>query len=388
MNTSLTNKKIDGARPKDRLYKLYDADGLYIAITPSGVKSWRRNYAELVDGETKHRTKTLGRYPEISVAAARKLNREHKEFIASGGGSGSTFDDVKKKWLLRKLQTLKNAKHKLQIVNRLDKYVSPVIGKMQIEAIRRVNLVDVVQRVADTGKLETAQRVGMHMRQIFDYAVDLGLIESHAAAGLSRVIDTPVTKPMACVAVDDAGKLLRAIAGFESPITRIGLLLAVHTFVRSGELRFMQRSEIKDGRFWVIPETRTKGRKGKRKPHVVPLSDSVLKLLAEADNITGDYDYVLLSSYGRDKPISENAMLDALYSLGYRHKQTVHGFRALASTVLNEQSPFESVVIERQLAHKERDEVKAAYDRAEHLGKRVELMTWWSNWVDTALSSG
>jgi integrase len=382
----LTNKIIDGAKAKPKLYKLADAAGLYLVVTPRGVKSFRCNYVQVIDGQKKHKTKTFGQYPDLSLSDARRLNVEFKDFLAGGGADEVyTFDDLKRSWYLHKLPSLKNTKHQQQIVHRLDDFVSPHIGKMQLNAIRRVNLVEVVQRVQSNGTIETAHRVGMHLRQVFDYAVDIGKLEHHPADGLSRVLQTAVALPMACVPVADAGVLLKAIDSFESPVTRIALLMIAHTFVRTNELRFMQWSEIKDKRFWVIPEDRMKGRKGKRKPHVVPLTDSVLSLLDEIRNINGDYDFVFQSQNKRNQPISENAMLDALYSLGYRHKHTVHGFRALASTVLNEQSPFPAVVIERQLAHKETDAVKAAYDRAEHLDQRISLMHWWSSWVDAAL---
>ena len=244
-------------------------------------------------------------------------------------------------------------------------------------------MVDIVQRVQSKGIVETAHRVAMHMRQLFDYAVDLGELENHPALGLSRVLSAPKTKSMSCVDVDDAKVLLQAINGFESPVTKYGLLLVAYTFVRSSEMRFMKWSEIKDKSFWVIPAERMK----MKKPHVVPLSKSVLKILKALKSINGDYEYVLQSVYKTNKPISENTMLDGLYSLGYRHKMTVHGFRSLASTVLNEKSGFSHDVIERQLAHKERDAVRAAYNRAEYLDERIIMMDWWSDWLDSLLEN-
>lgn len=376
----LTNKKIDGASGKDKPYKLADSQGLYVMVMPTGVKSWRVDYVE----NGKRKTKTLGRYPMIGLADARRLNLELKTFVALGGQEKqiSTFDEIKRKWYLNKLPKLKNLKHKQQVCYRLDTFVSPYIGHFPIKDIRRVNLVDVVQRVQSAGIVETAHRVAMHMRQVFDYAVDLGEIENHPALGLSRVLSTPKTKSMTCVRVDDAKALLQAINCFESPVTKYGLLLVAYTFVRSSELRYMKWSEIKDKKFWVIPAERMK----MKKPHVVPLSKSVLKILESLKNINGDYEYVLQSAYKTNKPISENALLDGLYSLGYRHKMTVHGFRSLASTVLNEKSGYSHDIIERQLAHKERDAVRAAYNRAEYLDERIMMMDWWSDWIDSLLA--
>lgn len=380
---NLTNKKIDGAKPKAKPYKLSDAHGLYIEVLPSSSKSWR--YLYKLNG--KHKTKTYGKYPDIGVADARVLHNDFRKELAQGiKEASSTFDEIKKAWYLKKLPELKNTKHQQQVQYRIDTFASPTLGNNPIDQIKRADLVNVVQGVQSLGIIETAHRVAMHLRQIFEYAVDLGKIESHPANNLSRVLQTPVVKHMSCVPVSEAGTLFKAIQSIEEPVNRLALLFVAITFVRSIELRGMRWNEIKDGKFWVIPEERTKGRLGKRKPHVVPLSDLALKILNELEQYTGDYEYVFHSPIKANKPISENCLLDALYGLGYRHKMTVHGFRALASTVLNEQSPFNHDVIERQLAHKETDAVRAAYNRAEYLDERIKLMNWWSDWVGAFLN--
>lgn len=370
----LTNKKIDGAKPQDKPYKLTDAHGLFIYITPAGGKSWR--YLYKLDG--KHKTKTFGQYPQIGLADARLALNAFKLELASGIGKASpTFDEVKREWLLHKMPQLRNAKHKQQVEYRLDTFVSPHIGKRAIDTLKRADFVIVVQKIQAGGIIETAHRVGTHIRQVMDYAVDLGKIESHSAVGLSRVLKSPKTMHMNCIDVKDAPSLISKIANYDEPITRLGLQFAMLTFVRTGELRGMRWDEIQDERFWVIPATRMK----MKKPHVVPLSDAALKVLKALDVYTGEYDLVFNSEKKPNKPISENTLLFALYRLGYRGVMTVHGFRALASTVLNEQSPFSHDVIERQLAHKETDLVRAAYNRAEYLDERIALMEWWALWI-------
>ncbi|HEY0563713.1 MAG TPA: tyrosine-type recombinase/integrase [Methylophilus sp.] len=374
----LTNKKIDGAKPQVAPYKLTDAHGLYIHILPTGTKSWRFNYSK--DG--KNKTKTFGQYPNIGVADARQLLNAFKLELAQGTAEVSeTFDTFKNKWLIHKKTSLRNAKHKQQIEYRLDTFVSPHIGKRPIDSLKRADFVDIVQRVQNGGIVETAHRVAIHIRQVMDYAVDMGLIESHAASGLSRVLKAPKVKHMNCIPVEQAATLFKAINSYDEPITRLGLIFAALTFIRTNELRYMQWSEIQDKRFWVIPAERMK----MKKPHVVPLSEFALKILDELEVHTGDYDLVFHSPTRPNKPISENTLLFALYRLGYRGIMTVHGFRALASTVLNEQSPFSHDVIERQLAHKETDQVRAAYNRAEYLDERIKLMDWWSEKVQTWL---
>lgn len=376
----MTNKKIDGAKPATKPYKLSDAHGLFIIILPSGTKSWR--YLYKLDG--KHKTKTFGKYPQIGVADARQLLNAFKLELAQGINESSiTFDALKREWLLHKMPQLRNAKHKQQVEYRLDTFVSPHIGKRAVDSLRRADFVSVVQRIQTGGIIETAHRVATHIRQVMDYAVDLGKIESHSATGLSRVLKTPKTKHMNCIEVKDAGDLIRKINSYDEPITRLGLLFALATFVRTSELRGMRWDEIQDDKFWVIPETRMK----MKKPHVVPLSYFALDILKQLDVFTGDDDLVFQSPKRPNHPISENTLLFALYRLGYRGIMTIHGFRALASTVLNSQSPFSHDVIERQLAHKETDLVRAAYNRAEYLDERIKLMDWWADFVSAFLKS-
>lgn len=379
----ITNKIADSLKPKDRPYKVSDLFGLYLYVSNAGTKSWRYNYAQ--DG--KQKTLTLGKYPNLGIADAReklrlfKLELENDVLIQQ-----KTFDELKREWYIKFLPTLINLKHKQQVQMRIDRYASPFIGNLQLDAIKRVNLVAVVQRIDQDGKHETAHRVAIHLRQIFDYAVDLGYIESHACTALSRVLTATTTTNMACVPISEAGDLLRKINGLGSPLARIGLLLAAATFVRPNELRGFRRSEIRDKRFWVIPAERMKGRKNKRKPHVVPLSDFALQMLKEIEIHTGGYDYVFQSDYKNNAAVSSNLWLNALYTLGYKGRQTVHGFRSLASTVLNEQPMFRKDVIERQLAHKESEEVRAAYNRAEYLDERIAMMQWWGEWLSSQIN--
>jgi integrase len=376
----LTNKKIDGAKPTAKPYKLTDAHGLFVIVLPSGTKSWRYLYKY----EGKHKTKTFGTYPQIGVAEARQLLNAFKLELAQGISKASvTFDEISREWIIYKMPQLKNAKHKQQVQYRLDTFVSPHIGKRAIDSLKRADFVAIVQKIQQGGIIETAHRVAIHIRQVMDYAVDIGKIESHSANNLSRVLQTPIVKHMNCVPLDQAAQLFKDIQTIEEPMNRLGLMLVALTFVRSSELRFMKWNEIKDKTFWVIPGERMK----MKKPHVVPLSGYALQILKEIEIHNGEYDYVFNSPVKSNKPISENCLLDALYGLGYRHKMTVHGFRALASTVLNEQSPFAHDVIERQLAHQETDAVRAAYNRAEYLDERIKLMDWWADWIVSKLAS-
>lgn len=370
---ALTNKEIVAAKAKEKPYKLTDGNGLYLYVATSGSKTWRANF--IVGG--KQKTATFGQYPEISLAAARQLNADRKVSQAQAPKC-PTFREVAEEWLPIKQAQLDNEKHKLQYESTLREYVYPFIGHLPINDIKRTKLVEVVKNISHIS--ETAHRVAGRIRMVFDYAQDCGLIDMHAAADLTRVLAPVKSTPMLCIKPEEAPALFAAIETYNEPITRLALKLVAHTFVRTTELRGMQWDEVnfKD-RVWVIPE----GRMKKRIPHVVPLTDQSIAILRELQEYTSASGIVVESPQKPGTTVSENTMLFALYRLGYRGKMTVHGFRALASTVLNHETQFDADVIERQLSHQEKDDVRASYNRAQYLPQRRELMKWWSNWIES-----
>lgn len=370
----LTVKSIEAAKPASKPFKLSDAHGLYLYVSTAGSKIWRANFK--VNG--KNQTVTYGHYPTVGLADARRLNQSRK--IESK--KLPTFTQIFEEWLPVKSSELTNSKHIDQVEDTVRKHVLPDIGDLPINTIPRIQLIEVVQKLAHIP--ETAGRVAGRIAMVFDYAIDAGIIDRHGAADLSRVLPRTKITPMPSIPSSHAGKLLASIQTYNQPITRIGLMLCAHTFVRSGELLGMRWDEIKEGeRVWVIPAERMK----MRIPHVVPLSESVINLLRELHNYTGNCELVLDSPAKPGQKMSETTLRLALHRLGYRGLHTIHGFRALASSVLNEQSQFKEDVIERQLAHKESDKVRAAYNRAEFLPQRVELMNWWSNWLNEQLAA-
>jgi integrase len=368
----LTVRAIEAAKPREKGYKLTDGAGLYLYITPSGSKSWRANTK--LDG--KQITKTYGLWPDVSLADARRAHAQAPEKKKEL----PTFESVAKDWLKIKLPTLSNGKHQIQVQNTLERFAYPKIGNRPIDTISRKDLVSLVQAVQSEGVIETAHRVAGRINAVFDYAQDLGLLESHPAANLVRVLQSRKTKkPMASIDPKEAPALFVSIQDYDEPVTRLGLQLLAHTFVRVGEIRWMRWSELREeGAVWLVPGERMK----LRLPHVVPLSTQARAILEELKSINGDNELVLQSPLKRSA-LSENTFLFALYRLGYRGKMTAHGFRSLASSVLNE-SGFDRDVIERQLAHKETDAVRAAYNRAEYLPQRREMMQWWGDWVQRA----
>ncbi len=373
---ALTVKEVAAAAARDAGYKLADGAGLYLFVTPAGAKSWRANFS--VAG--KQKTRTYGRWPDLSLADARKAHHAARaEKAVATPKAAPSFESVARGWLKQKLPTLSNGKHQIQVENTLERYAFPALGSRPMDAITRAELVAVVRAAQAGGKIETAHRVAGRIAAVFDFAQDSGVLEVHPAAGLVRVLAARKTKkPMASIPPPEAGALMRAIDDYNEPVTRLGLKLLALTFVRVGELRGMRWDELREnGAVWVVPAERMK----LRLPHVVPLSAQAQAVLAELRPLTGAGPLVLGSGVRPGHSLSENTFLFALYRLGYRGRMTAHGFRALASTVANEQSGFARDVIERQLAHKEADAVHAAYNRAEYLDDRRRLMQWWGDWL-------
>lgn len=374
---TLTARMIEQAKPAQKPYKLADRQGLYLYVAPSGLKSWRKNYRR----GGKQATKTFGRWPGMSLADARAACAVFSDDEAQPKPRAALFEEVCQAWLRVHLPTLSNAKHRAQVQATVEQYALPALGKLPVDAITRKQFVAVVQSVDAMGITETAHRVAGRIRAIMDFAVDSGLIDSHAASNLTRVLQArQVKRHMACVPLDEVPQLLADIDGYPEVQTRLALQLLALTFVRTTELRQMHWSELKEeGKVWVVPGERMK----LRLPHVVPLSHQALKVLDDLRELAREGCPLVFESFkARNHPISENTLLFALYRLGYRGRMTGHGFRALASTALNELSPFKRDVIERQLAHKESDEVRSAYNRAEYLPQRRELMQWWADWLD------
>lgn len=307
-------------------------------------------------------------------------DRRERELAA--GGARITFAQAAERWLAWKLPRLTNADNQRTVEQSIREHVLPEIGHKKLSELTRRDLVKVVNGLSERGLVETAHRVGQRIRAIFDHAVDHGDIEVHPAAGLSRVL--PHTEPTHIVAVTPAElpDLMAAVRSYPEPVTRAGLLLMAHTFVRTSELIGAQWPEFQDD-IWVVPEERMK----RRLPHVVPLSTHARAILEELRPITDESPYVLASPFEPEASISKNTLLFALYRLGYRGRMTGHGFRSVASTILNESGKWSRDAIERQLAHRETDRVREAYHRAEYLEERRRMMQWYGDHLAASAST-
>lgn len=305
-----------------------------------------------------------------------------REKELEAGGSATTFGEAAERWLKLKTSELTNAENLRTIEQSIRDYVLPDLKDRKLHELTRRELVKVVRAVADKDIIETAHRVGQRIRAILDNAVDHGDIDSHPGAGLARVLPKVKKKRMPAVTPEELPALLKSIDTYPELITRIGLHLLAHTFVRTSELIGARWDEFVDD-VWVIPEERMK----LRIPHVVPISSQVRVILDSLRPITDQSQFVLASPVNRNASISNNTLLFALYRLGYKGRMTGHGFRAVASTILNQSRLWAPDAIERQLAHKETDEVREAYNRAEYLEERREMMKWWSNYLAARAAS-
>jgi integrase len=306
-----------------------------------------------------------------------------REAELAGGGSSLTFAEAAERWLAWKLPRLDNADNQRTVEQSIREHVLPDLGARKLSELHRKELVAVVKRLADAGKIETAHRVGQRIRAILDHAVDHGDIESHPGDRLSRVLPAAAPRRMRAVSAGEIPALMRAIEGYPEPFTRAGLLLLAHTFVRTSELLGARWGELVSEDTWVIPAERMK----LRLPHVVPLSSHVRAIIADLRRLSDDSPYLLPGRAHLEVGRSNNTLLSALYRLGYRHRMTGHGFRALASTVLNESGLWNRDAVERQLAHRETDRVREVYHRAEYLDERRRMMDWYSDYLAERASS-
>ena len=387
---SLTNVAIRNAKPDSKPYKMSDEKGLYLQVTSTG-KYWRMNYRFA----GKQKTLAFGVYPDVSLAEAREKRDEARKLLANDTdpslvkavkkqakyeASENTFEAVAQEWYAKKLPTWAPATA-IKVKRYLEKDLYPWLGRRPIGEVGAPDLLMTIRRVESRGALELAHRIREYAGQVFRYAVATGRAERDPSGDLRGALPPVKTKHHASITEPkQIGELLRAINGYSgSFITKCALQLAPLTFVRPGELRHAEWTEIDlDAAEWRIP-----GAKMKMKDrHIVPLSRQAAEVLESIYPLTGSGRYVFPGLRTYDRPMSENTINAALRRLGFeKDEMTGHGFRSMASTLLHEQGwPHEA--IERQLAHAERNSVSAAYNYAEHLAKRREMMQHWADYLD------
>jgi len=397
----LVDTAIKNAKLKEQPYKLTDGKGLYLLVKATG-KYFRFDYRF----QGKRKTLALGVYPDVSLAGARERLAEARKLVADGIDPGeqrkmdkeaatdlNSLEAVAREWFLKNKHTWMD-NHAKDIITRLEANVFPWLGRTPIANVTAPMLLSVLRRIEDRGAIETAHRIKQMCGQVFRYAVATGRAERDPSADLRGALPPPPSKSMATITdPKEVAALLRAIRGYKGEVvTRCALRLAPLTFVRPGELRHAEWADIDlDQAEWKIPPEKRKLKKAlKAIPqnfHFVPLSRQALAVLRELQPLTGQGRYVFPSLRTDERPMSENTVNAALRRMGYaKDEMTGHGFRAMASTLLHEQG-WPSDVIERQLAHKERNSVKAAYNYAQHIPERRKMMQAWADYLE-ALEKG
>lgn len=388
----LTTTKIQNTAPRKKAVRLFDGRGLYLEIAPTGSRWWRFKYRY----GGKEKRISLGVYPDVGLKKARDKREAMRRLVADGVDPSAarkqeklatiestehTFEAIAREWF-EKHSPNWEASYSVKLLARLEANIFPWLGQRPIREIKAPELWSVLRRVESRGVLETAHRLMNYCSNIFRYAIATGRADRDISADLRGALppSTPVhhasiTEPLGVAA------LLRSIAGYRgSNVTRYALQLAPLVFVRPGELRKAERSEIDlAGGEWRIPAERMK----MKAKHLVPLSTQAVAILRALQPLTGNGRYVFPGARSRERPMSENTVNCGLRRLGWSGSEmTGHGFRSMASTLLNEQG-WNRDAIERQLAHTERNSIRAAYNYAEHLPERCRMMQAWSDYLDT-----
>ncbi len=384
----LIDRVIRNAKPTDKIQKLSDGGGLALVIHPNGGKYWQLNFRF----KGKQKTLSIGKYPIISILQARAAREQAKQMLLNGidpaaakqeekankaAALANTFQSIAMQWHQQKKATKWKNSHADRVWHSLEKDVFPKIGQQPINEIAVKDIKAILDKIIERGALVTAEKNREWIGSIFKFANMLELTERNPAAALSSYIHHKETENMPALPRERLTEFYNRL--YQSPADPqniIAIQLIMLVFVRNHELRGAKWEEIDfQNATWLIPAERMK----RPRPHHVPLSDWALELLHELHSITGNTPFLLPSSSKRGY-ISENTLNKIINTMGYQGIATPHGFRSLASSILNEQG-FNPDAIERQLAHIEENKIRAAYNRAEYWQERVKFMQWYSDFL-------
>lgn len=389
----LSDVQIRSAQTRDRDWKLADEKGLYLLISRAGSKLWRFKFR--VHG--KEKKLSLGAYPEVTLRQARIMRDDARRDIADGLdparlkqerkveasiSSANSFKVVAVEYLeKRRSEGLADATISKGFW--LLRQLEPTIGKLPVAEIDPRTLLLALRKVEGSGKRETANRMRSFASRVFRYAIATARANGDPAAALRGALASPIVKHHAAITNSvEFGRLLWAIDGYSGePATIIALRLTPHVFQRPGEIRQMRWKELDlANAVWTLPAPRMKTR---REPHSVPLSRQSLKLVSHMNALSSHSEFVFPSIRSRHRPMSENTINGALRRLGYSGTEmTAHGFRATASSLLNESGNWNPDAIERASSHTDRSQIRGIYNRSPYWSERVEMAQWWSDYLD------
>ena len=404
----LTDAKIRTLKPSDKPFKVSDSHGLYLLVKPGGSRHWYLKYR--ISG--KESRIALGAYPAISLSDARQqregirkmlaLNINPVQQRAAVRGSRTpekVFKNVALAWHKSNRKWSQNTADRL--LASLNNHIFPVIGNLPVSGLKPRHFIDLLKGIEEKGLLEVASRTRQHLSNIMRHAVHQELIDTNPAANLGGVTTPPVRRHYPALPLERLPELLERIGAYHQgrELTRHAVLLMLHVFIRSSELRFARWSEIDfTNRVWTIPATREpiigvrySGRGAKmRMPHIVPLSEQSIAILKQIKDITGNNELIFPGDHNPYKPMCENTVNKALRVMGYDTKKDIcgHGFRAMACSALMESGLWAKDAVERQMSHQERNTVRMAYiHKAEHLEARKAMMQWWSDYLEACRES-
>lgn len=405
---SLTSAKIRTLKPSDKPFKVSDSHGLYLRVKPGGSRHWYLKYR--ISG--KESRIALGTYPAISLSDARQqregirkmlaLNINPVQQRAAVRGSRTpekVFKNVALAWHKSNRKWSQNTADRL--LASLNNHIFPVIGNLPVSELKPRHFIDLLKGIEEKGLLEVASRTRQHLSNIMRHAVHQELIDTNPAANLGGVTTPPVRRHYPALPLERLPELLERIGAYHQgrELTRHAVLLMLHVFIRSSELRFARWSEIDfTNRVWTIPATREpiigvrySGRGAKmRMPHIVPLSEQSIAILKQIKDITGNNELIFPGDHNPYKPMCENTVNKALRVMGYDTKKDIcgHGFRAMACSALMESGLWAKDAVERQMSHQERNTVRMAYiHKAEHQEARKAMMQWWSDYLEACRES-
>ena len=398
----LSDTAVKKAKPEAKAYKLADGGGMYLEVMPNGSKYWRLKYR--IAGKEKRLA--LGVYPDVGLKDARTRRDEARKLLANGSDPAIVKQTQKRQAKIaaansfektaREYHALKTPMwtphHATDWINTLEKEVFPKFGHRPLAEIETPDILDILRALEARGTFEIRARVLQRVRAVFSFAIGSGRARLNPAAGIGREVlaPTPKVKHMPALDAGEMPQFLRALAEYQeraksSPIVFAATRLLMLTFVRTGEVRGAQWSEFDlDAALWVIPAERMKA----RQPHTVPLSQQAVEVIRALQPLTGHLPALFPNRNGEGAVISENTVLKVIENIGYKGRMTGHGFRSVASTYLNNLGTIRPDMIEAQLAHGDKDQVRAAYNRADYMEYRKAMMQFWADTLDKMEKGG
>lgn len=389
----LSNTEIKHAKSKEKEYNLSDGEGLSLRVKPTGSKTWIFNYYQPYSKSRKNIS--LGAYPEVSLSQARRQKDEMRKLLTQNidpkehreqqhqeqkEALSNTFEKITAEWLDIKRPSITKG-HADSTWNSMKLHLFPQLGNYPIQKLTAPKVISVLKPLAAKGNFETIRRLCQRINEVMIYAVNIGLIRQNDLAGINKAFSTPKKQNMTTIRPEELPGLMRSINRASIKfVTRCLIEWQLHTLSRPSEAAGARWEEIDfEEKLWVIPAERMK----KRRTHSIPLTPQTLAILEELKPISGHREYLFPSDRNPRTHINAQTANMAIKRMGYEKKLVAHGLRALGSTTLNEQG-FDYDLIEAALAHVDKNEVRAAYNRSDYIQRRVPMMEWWSNYIENS----